>query len=139
MAADRPFEEYEAIADASLRRFADAPLGHVIAGARVGSESGATFENTSPVDGRLLCAVAAGAAAAGDTGVNTIVTPSLDNGLDVRDNGRSVTFCMRYNVGACTIRGCRFSHRCAVPKPDGSPCNGNHAAVDHGASGAPRT
>ena len=54
-------------------------------------------------------------------------------------NGRSVTFCMRYNVGACTIRGCRFSHRCAVPKPDGSPCNGNHAAVDHGASGAPRT
>ena len=54
-------------------------------------------------------------------------------------NGRTVNFCMRYNVGECRMRGCRFSHRCAVPKPDGTPCNGNHAAVDHTSGAAPRT
>ena len=54
-------------------------------------------------------------------------------------NGRTINFCMRFNVGDCRIRGCRFAHGCAVPKADGTPCNGNHAAIDHNAGAAPRT
>ncbi len=60
MVADRTFEGYQAIAATHLRRFSDAPLGHLIGGERTPSVSGATFENHSPVDGTLLGTVAAG-------------------------------------------------------------------------------
>ena len=46
-------------ADRYLARFRAAPVPHVIAGRRVGSD-GPTFDNLDPVDNTLLCRVAAG-------------------------------------------------------------------------------
>lgn len=63
MAADKTFDQYQAIADEALGRFAGQPLAHLIGGSRVESSTGATFENHSPVDGGPLGAVAAGDAA----------------------------------------------------------------------------
>ena len=60
MAADKSFVDYETIADAALRRVASSPVHHFIAGQRVPSVDGSTFENTSPIDGRSLGHVAAG-------------------------------------------------------------------------------
>lgn len=47
-------------ASAYLQRFRDAPLGHFIAGKVVAGHSGKTFDNITPVDGRVLGQVAAG-------------------------------------------------------------------------------
>ena len=58
---------------------------------------------------------------------------------DTTIQGNKVSFCRRWNVGDCQMRGCRFVHKCAVPKADGSPCNGNHRAIDHHAAAQPRT
>ena len=60
MATTRTFEENCATATAQLRRFADAPLLHLIGGEPTPSVSGATFDNHSPIDGALLGAVASG-------------------------------------------------------------------------------
>ena len=54
------FEENSAAAELHLGRFAAEPLGHFINGEMVPSESGATFENRSPVDASLLGNIAAG-------------------------------------------------------------------------------
>ena len=63
MAVTGTLDENLAIAGEQLRRFADDPLHHLIAGENVASVSGETFDNHSPVDGMLLGQVAAGAAA----------------------------------------------------------------------------
>lgn len=57
------FEENAATAERALSHFAEAPLGHLIAGRAVPSASGETFENHSPIDGGRLGEVAAGDAA----------------------------------------------------------------------------
>lgn len=63
MAADKTFEEYAALAERELARFSNSPLLHFINGEQIASESGATFENNSPVDSALLGSVASGDAA----------------------------------------------------------------------------
>ena len=46
--------------------------------------------------------------------------------------GKKHTLCMRYQNGTCKDpTTCRFLHRCAVPKPDGTACGGNHPAFQH--------
>ena len=46
--------------------------------------------------------------------------------------GKKHTLCMRYTNGTCKDPAtCRFLHRCAVPKPDGTACGGNHPAFQH--------
>ena len=60
MAADKTFDDYQALAAASIRRFADAPLLHFIGGEPAASVSGETFDNHSPVDSMLLGSVASG-------------------------------------------------------------------------------
>ena len=50
MATTHTFDEQVAIAERQLRRFADGPLLHTIAGVACPSTSGETFENRSPVD-----------------------------------------------------------------------------------------
>ena len=54
-------------------------------------------------------------------------------------SGQRKTFCMRWNTSDCTFPHCKFLHKCPVPKADGSPCLGNHRAIEHRAGGAPRT
>ncbi|MEM9040040.1 MAG: 5-carboxymethyl-2-hydroxymuconate semialdehyde dehydrogenase [Actinomycetota bacterium] len=65
MATDRTFDQYHAVARDALDRATDTPLRHLIGGQRVGSVSGETFTNHSPVDFRTsrLGTVAAGDAA----------------------------------------------------------------------------
>jgi 5-carboxymethyl-2-hydroxymuconic-semialdehyde dehydrogenase len=63
MAADKTFDDYQALAAANIGRFADSPLLHFIAGRPAPSVDGATFENHSPVDSMLLGSVASGDAA----------------------------------------------------------------------------
>ncbi len=63
MSGSHSYEENLAAANASLARFADAPLTHLINGEHVLSVSGETFANSSPIDGRHLGDVAAGHAA----------------------------------------------------------------------------
>ena len=58
---------------------------------------------------------------------------------DVTINGASKQFCMRWNLGSCNNAKCTFVHKCPVPKPDGSPCNGAHRAIDHRGNAQPRT
>jgi len=57
------FDENVAAADQYLDRFAHATTEHLIGGIATPSASGETFVNRSPVDGRVLGHVAAGAAA----------------------------------------------------------------------------
>lgn len=57
------YEENLASADTHLARFRTSPLAHLIGGEAVSSASGATFANTSPVDGAHLGDVASGDAA----------------------------------------------------------------------------
>ena len=56
-------EENQAAATDHLRRFAEQPLLHLIAGHHVASASGETFANQSPIDGMHLGEVASGDAA----------------------------------------------------------------------------
>ncbi|MFT4616795.1 MAG: 5-carboxymethyl-2-hydroxymuconic-semialdehyde dehydrogenase, partial [Halioglobus sp.] len=63
MAADKTFDEYQAIALAAVERFEGSPLQHLIGGVPAASVSGETFENHSPVDSSLLGLVASGNAA----------------------------------------------------------------------------
>ena len=63
MVSTQTFEENTTAAKQHLARFAAEPLGHFINGENVASESGATFENRSPIDGSLLGTVASGSAA----------------------------------------------------------------------------
>ncbi|MBT4983903.1 MAG: 5-carboxymethyl-2-hydroxymuconate semialdehyde dehydrogenase [Ilumatobacter sp.] len=70
MAADKTFDDYRALAAASIRPFADAPLLHFIDGRPAASASGETFENNSPVDATLLGSVASGDAADIDAAAN---------------------------------------------------------------------
>lgn len=63
MAANKTFDEYQAIASDSLQRFADTPLLHFIGGQPTASVSGETFVNHSPVDSMRLGEVASGDAA----------------------------------------------------------------------------
>jgi len=60
---DDRFATNRRLADGYLAPFAGAPVEHLIGGEPVTSVSGATFENTSPVDGRGLGDVASGDAA----------------------------------------------------------------------------
>jgi len=57
------YEDNLHAAETHLARFSGEPLNHLIAGKPVASESGETFANTSPIDGRDLGQVAAGGAA----------------------------------------------------------------------------
>ncbi|CAE7717896.1 unnamed protein product [Symbiodinium necroappetens] len=46
--------------------------------------------------------------------------------------GKQHTLCMRYQQGQCKDPStCRYLHRCAVPKPDGTACGGKHPASQH--------
>ena len=46
--------------------------------------------------------------------------------------GKQHTLCMRYQQGQCKDPStCRYLHRCAVPKPDGTACGGKHPANQH--------
>ena len=63
MASTHTYDENVAAAQASLQRFADAPLLHLINGEHVASASGETFANQSPIDGMHLGEVASGDAA----------------------------------------------------------------------------
>ncbi|MDA2995862.1 MAG: 5-carboxymethyl-2-hydroxymuconate semialdehyde dehydrogenase, partial [Actinomycetota bacterium] len=63
MAADKTFEQYEQIASASVGRVTAEPVFHLIGGQRVANVDGATFTNSSPVDGSALATVASGDAA----------------------------------------------------------------------------
>jgi len=60
MAESTTYEQNVAAAEASLARFAEAPLNHLIGGQATPSRSGETFANQSPIDGRHLGDVAAG-------------------------------------------------------------------------------
>ena len=55
--------------------------------------------------------------------------------LSTPDGGQ---FCKRWNVGSCRLDGCRFLHKCPVPRDDGEPCMGPHRAVDHPTARTPR-
>ena len=68
MAADKTFDEYQAIGSAAVGRFKGSPLQHLIGGVSAPSRSGETFENYSPVDSSLLGSVASGDAADIDAG-----------------------------------------------------------------------
>ena len=57
MEAPHSYEENVAAADRHLRRFANATLNHLIGGEATPSESGATFENSSPIDGARRSAI----------------------------------------------------------------------------------
>jgi 5-carboxymethyl-2-hydroxymuconic-semialdehyde dehydrogenase len=57
------FDQNVAAANEHLARFANEPLSHFIGGEHVPSVSGATFANTSPIDGAHLGDIAAGDAA----------------------------------------------------------------------------
>jgi len=47
-------------------------------------------------------------------------------------DGKRHTLCMRYQNGQCKDPStCRYLHRCAVPKQDGTACGGNHPASQH--------
>ena len=39
--------------------------------------------------------------------------------------------CMRYQMGKCSNKDCRFEHACGFPKADGTACGGSHPAMDH--------
>ena len=54
------FTENSALADRSIARFRQQPVLHFIGGQPTASQSGESFENFSPVDGRPLGSVAAG-------------------------------------------------------------------------------
>ena len=41
------------------------------------------------------------------------------------------TLCMRYQLGKCSNKDCRYEHACGYPKPDGSACGGSHPATEH--------
>ena len=41
------------------------------------------------------------------------------------------TLCMRFQSGKCSNKDCRYEHACGYPKPDGTACGANHAAIDH--------
>ena len=69
MAADKTFEAYEAIAADSLERVTTQPVQHFIGGQRRSSADGATFDNTSPVDGRPLGTISSASAADIDAAV----------------------------------------------------------------------
>ena len=46
--------------------------------------------------------------------------------------GKRHTLCMRFQSGQCKDPStCRYVHRCAVPKADGTACGGNHPASQH--------
>ena len=46
--------------------------------------------------------------------------------------GKKHTLCMRYQSGQCKDpASCRYVHKCAVPKQDGTACGGNHPASQH--------
>ena len=46
--------------------------------------------------------------------------------------GKRHTLCMRYQNGQCKDPStCRYVHRCAVPKADGTACGGKHPASQH--------
>ena len=62
MSSSRTFEENRSTAEEALARYSLNPLLHLIDGELVPSASGDTFNNFSPVDGRLLGEVAAGEA-----------------------------------------------------------------------------
>ena len=62
MSSSRTFEENRSTAEEALARYSLNPLLHLIDGELVPSASGDTFDNFSPVDGRLLGKVAAGEA-----------------------------------------------------------------------------
>jgi 5-carboxymethyl-2-hydroxymuconic-semialdehyde dehydrogenase len=63
MPAARTYQEHVANAERQLRRFADEPLLHTIAGSPCPSATGDTFDNRTPIDGSVLGAVASGGAA----------------------------------------------------------------------------
>jgi 5-carboxymethyl-2-hydroxymuconic-semialdehyde dehydrogenase len=63
MAADKTFDQYQAIASAAVARFKDSSLQHLIGGVSASSLNSETFENYSPVDSSLLGSVASGNAA----------------------------------------------------------------------------
>ncbi|CAE7502271.1 unnamed protein product [Symbiodinium sp. CCMP2592] len=47
-------------------------------------------------------------------------------------DGKRQTLCMRYQSGQCKDPAtCRYLHRCAVPKSDGTACGGNRPASQH--------
>ena len=48
----------------------------------------------------------------------------------MKDN-RKYTICMRFNQGLCQDPRCRYLHVCAMPKPNGQACGGNHSAQKH--------
>ena len=50
---------------------------------------------------------------------------------EITIQGKRQSICMRYQTGACHNSQCRFKHVCAIPKPDGTACGGNHSAKDH--------
>lgn len=50
---------------------------------------------------------------------------------EINIQGKRHSICMRYQTGACSNSQCRFKHVCAVPKPDGTACGGNHSAREH--------
>ena len=63
MAADKSFEEYEALAKAALTRFRDHTLGHFIDGELVEAQDGRTYENLNPATEEVIGAVADATAA----------------------------------------------------------------------------
>ena len=60
MTSSASFEDNVGDAGAELARFAEQPTWHLIGGAPTASVEGATFTNTSPIDGMTLGEVAAG-------------------------------------------------------------------------------
>lgn len=39
--------------------------------------------------------------------------------------------CMRFQSEKCSSQDCRFTHKCAFPRSDGSACGGDHPASQH--------
>ncbi|MFT7475382.1 MAG: hypothetical protein ACI81L_002321, partial [Verrucomicrobiales bacterium] len=58
MNASTTFAENVVAGDQAMQRFLDQPLPHLIGGEAAMSVSGETFDNTSPIDGEHLGAVA---------------------------------------------------------------------------------
>ncbi|MEM9563467.1 MAG: 5-carboxymethyl-2-hydroxymuconate semialdehyde dehydrogenase [Actinomycetota bacterium] len=74
MAANLTSDQYRAVAEDALARFAAEPLGHLIGGSIRPSADGATFDNRSPIDGAELGAVAAG----GPADIDAAATAATD-------------------------------------------------------------
>ena len=57
--------------------------------------------------------------------------PSVRWISEIWKGSQKKTLCMRYQMGRCSNKDCRFEHACGYPKSDGTACGGPHPASEH--------